>query len=198
MKLIYRGFFKIDKLPTSILPENAKKFREPTNEIALNLYSLLFTIPCFIIIYFVYTLKLSLYGGEIFVKFYESAILISILLLLPHEILHAICFPKNSEVNLFIMLTGACVACTTPIHKFRFIIMSLLPNIILGVLPLFVWLFFPHSNFSDYIFSISISNLLLGCGDYMNVFNAITQMPKDSMQQLSGMNSYWFIPDDIK
>lgn len=89
----------------------------------------------------------------------------------------------------------AFVTSTHPTTKIRFIMISLCPNLILGVLPLVVWLFLPPNLFiSNVIFSFGSINLLTGCGDLMNVFNALTQMPKGSYQQISGFNSYWFFP----
>ena len=35
-----------------------------------------------------------------------------------------------------------------------------------------------------------------GAGDYLNVFNAITQMPKGARTYLHHFNSYWYIPED--
>ena len=34
----------------------------------------------------------------------------------------------------------------------------------------------------------------MGAGDYINVFNAATQMPKNALTYLNGFNSYWYIP----
>ena len=37
--------------------------------------------------------------------------------------------------------------------------------------------------------------LLGGAADYLNVINALTQMPKGSLTYLYGMHSYWYIPE---
>ena len=34
-----------------------------------------------------------------------------------------------------------------------------------------------------------------GFGDYMNVFHALTQMPKNARTYLYGFHSYWFLPE---
>ena len=36
----------------------------------------------------------------------------------------------------------------------------------------------------------------MGGGDFMNMFNAAVQMPLGSLTQLSGMHSYWFMPEN--
>jgi len=52
-----------------------------------------------------------------------------------------------------------------------------------------------HPQVGAILFSFSISSLLLGVGDYVNVFNAAWQMPKNSITQLSGFHSYWYLPE---
>ena len=37
-----------------------------------------------------------------------------------------------------------------------------------------------------------------GTGDYYNVWNALTQMPKGSRTYLHGTNSFWYMPQDNK
>ena len=34
----------------------------------------------------------------------------------------------------------------------------------------------------------------MGAGDYLNVFNALTQMPKGARTYLHGFNSWWYMP----
>ena len=73
--------------------------------------------------------------------------------------------------------------------------MSLLPNVIFGWVPFIVWLVLPHiAILSNFLLAFSGLSNLNGAGDYLNAYNAIRQMPKGSMQQLSGMSSYWFMP----
>jgi len=39
--------------------------------------------------------------------------------------------------------------------------------------------------------AFAVINIFFGAGDYMNMYNAWRQMPKDAMTQLSGFHSYW-------
>ena len=36
----------------------------------------------------------------------------------------------------------------------------------------------------------------MGVGDYYNVFNALTQMPKGARCFLERQSSYWYMPED--
>ena len=36
----------------------------------------------------------------------------------------------------------------------------------------------------------------MGIGDYYNVFNCLTQVPKGGLVYMSGMHSYWYLPEE--
>jgi len=200
MNLEFKGFYKnVEQLPVADLPERAVKFKEPDSMLKLNLIASLFVIPVIILIILAIALKSYLFGEDIYMVYFNLwAIILALLTIFPHEVLHAICFPKDQKVQLWLMpaFLGAFVVSTAPISKRRFIFLSLLPNIVFGLLPLIIWIFLPiESEFAASILTFSVLCLLFGVGDYLNVFNAIWQMPKGSIQQLSGMNSYWYIPE---
>lgn len=75
--------------------------------------------------------------------------------------------------------------------------MSLMPSIVFGLLPLILWLFIPeHNQISNFLLCFGSINLLVGAGDYLNVFNALVQMPKGAVTQMSGFHSYWYLKDN--
>ena len=116
----------------------------------------------------------------------------SMLSMFPHEFLHAICFKEDvfmynnlSQGLLFVVGTEA-------MSKSRFVLMSLLPNIVFGVIPYLIFLICPR------LLGFGMLGLLcvgMGFGDYINVYNALTQMPKGSKTYLCGMHSYWYMPE---
>lgn len=84
----------------------------------------------------------------------------------------------------------------TPMTKARFIVMSLMPSLILGWLPFMAGLHVcPSADIGGILMAAGIFGAIMGCGDYMNMFNAAVQMPKGSLTQLLGMHSYWFMPE---
>ena len=197
MKLIYKGISKSnEQLPIGVLPENAVKFKEPKNMTETMIIASIFVLPAMLGV-LLFLLGSSLLHGDLEVNGTFRGILLAMLSLVPHEYLHAICFGKETEVELFIApkQIALFVVSTQPVSKGRFIFMSLLPNLAFGWLPLAVWMILPYNAvFSDHLLTFSVLSILFGIGDYLNVFNAVRQMPKGSMQQLSGFNSYWFIP----
>lgn len=199
MKLVWKGKYEgEDQLPVGNLPPGAVRFKEPETPTRLNLVASLFIIPVIIMMIIAMIIKAQISSsGTTFGLFNIWGMILSLLMIIPHEFLHAIAFPRDAEVEVWYSIKNmmAFVISTCPTSKRRFIFLSLLPNAVFGLLPLIVWLFLPESRISDIVFSFAIFSLFMGVGDYLNVFNASTQMPKGSITQLSGFHSYWYMPD---
>ena len=43
---------------------------------------------------------------------------------------------------------------------------------------------------------MGLFSLSMGAGDYMNVYHAITQMPKGALTYLSGFHSFWYLKEN--
>lgn len=198
MKLSYKGFFKNnEQLPKGELPANAVKFKEPDDMVSLSVVSSLFLFPALfgVIIIAIFSYLLH---GELYIGFTLIGTLAAVLCMIPHELLHAVCFGKKAEVELYVApkQLSLFVVSAQPISKARFIFLSLLPNLVFGWIPLVVWAVLPHGGFGNHLFTFAIISIMFGAGDYMNSFNALRQMPKGSLQQISGFNSYWFMPEE--
>ena len=79
--------------------------------------------------------------------------------------------------------------------KAGFIFMSMLPNLVFGFIPFFLFLINPSWTLLGTLGAMAIS---AGTGDYYNVWNALTQMPKGSRTYLHGTNSFWYMPQENK
>lgn len=199
MKLVWKGIYKNQgQLPVGKLPAHAVKFKEPESMVKLNIVSAVFVIPVILIIGLAGLFKTFIIGSVPEITIFNLwGVLLALLMVIPHEFLHAVVFPRGSEVELWFMpgFVGAFIVSTAPISKARFIFLSLLPNIVFGFIPLLIWTFLPQDlAITNIVCSFAFISLLFGAGDYLNVWNATFQMPRGSMQQLSGMNSYWFMP----
>jgi len=202
MKLILKGEFKSkDQLTIGQLPENAIKFEEPESMEALNKAAAFFLIPVVLMLIFFYILKFgfSFDLKNLFSSGYILGFLIAFLCVIPHELLHGICFPKEAEVELWWSPKNLIVFVhsTAPITKMRFIMLSLLPSFVFGMLPLILWLFVPvsESGLGSALWGFGMISLFLGVGDFLNVYNAFRQVPNGALTQLSGFHSYWFYPE---
>ena len=200
MKLIYRGRYTgEDQLPRADLPPGAVPFREPADTAALNLAAMKWSLLALALAAALGAATIPLRGGLVLGAgfWFMAGFAASFLTLLPHELLHGVCFGRGAEVHLFVSPKDlmAFVVCTRPISKARFILMSLLPNLIFGWLPFLLWCLTPYSGaWSDGLLWFSLCCISFGGGDYLNVWNALRQMPRGSVQQISGFHSYWYMP----
>lgn len=115
----------------------------------------------------------------------------SMVALFPHEFLHAVCFKE--DVYLYTNWKQGMLFVVGPetMSKGRFILMSLLPNLILGFIPYLIGIIFPGLAFFSVFGALSIG---MGAGDYYNVWNAVTQMPNGARTYLYQFNSFWYMP----
>lgn len=189
----YAGKYSGDEstLPQRELLPGTVPFKEPEN---MKKLALVANIGCIIIMillmipYFILALKYFL-GNTIWLMI---GALCSLLSLFPHELLHAVCFKKDVYMYTNLKQGLLFVAGTEDMSKSRFIFMSLLPNIIFGFIPYIVFLIFPQ------LIGVGLFGLICigaGFGDYMNVFNAITQVPNRAKIYMSGIHSYWYKED---
>lgn len=197
MKLIFKGRYKSeDQLPKANLPQNAVRFIEPETPAKVNIACIVYAIPVFLLLGIAVAIKTGIYG-EARGSLNFFAILLGLIMILPHELLHGIAFPKDAEVQIWFSIKNMMAFCvsTYPTSKRRFVFLCLLPNVVFGLLPLIFWVVVPFAK-TDILFSFSAFSLLAGVGDYLNVHNALIQMPKGSITQLSGFHSYWYYPDN--
>ncbi len=191
MKLHYMGKYDLnpESLPTKPHKPNYVKFKEPEDSKKLSAIVTIISIPLLVILCI-----------PIFMKGYQDTFeaigigsILALLVLFPHELIHAICFKE--DVYLFTNLKQGMLFVVGPedMSKARFIFMSLLPNIILGFIPYLIFLVNPNLVILGAFGAINIAS---GAGDYLNVFNAITQMPKGSRTYLHHFNSCWYMPEE--
>lgn len=199
MKLVWKGKMKsLNDLPKGELPENAVVFKEPETPEKFNLAATFFTLPVTAFAVILFFLKSAVYGWISF-PVHIAGVLASFLAVLPHELLHAVCFPKDADVGIYYSPKNLMmfVMSVHPVSKARFILLSLLPSMVFGLAPMVIWLFVPDGPFwHGTLFTGGFLSLLMGSGDYVNAVNALRQMPKGAYTQPSGFHSYWFMPAD--
>jgi len=190
----YEGQYSGDEnsLPRGEHPANAVRFREPEDMKKLAMVGnagaavvcVLQLVPVAILIARQSFERLPLW------RFYIGMVA-ALLSLFPHELLHALCFKK--DVYMYTNLKQGLLFVVGPedMSKGRFIFMSLLPNLVFGFLPYMLFYFFPQAVWPGALGALCIG---MGFGDYINVFNALRQMPRGSRTYLYGMHSYWYMP----
>ena len=166
---------------------NAVAFKEPDHDkfaIIANVGSFVLLILLGFVVYLLGNPNAS--GAN---KQLEIGVICGALTIIPHELLHAICFKEDVYIYSNPSKMLFFVHGTEDMSKKRFIFMSLLPNIVFGLIPYIIFLINPNLMFWGVFGALCIG---MGFGDYFNVFNAITQMPKGAKTYLSGFHSYWY------
>lgn len=194
MKITWKGKFdgNPEHLPHGEHKPNAVKFKEIDDPKKFGLFINLLTIPLFFVTFFLFFLRrtspltnLGLLIGCI----------LSLICLLPHELLHAVCFKEESQIYTNLKNGMLFVVGTEDMSKSRFIFMSMLPNIVFGFVPFLLYLLFPSLTVLGAMGALSIP---MGIGDYYNVYHALTQMPKGARTYLYGFNSWWYLPESTE
>ncbi|MCI9256964.1 DUF3267 domain-containing protein [Acutalibacter sp.] len=111
--------------------------------------------------------------------------------LVPHELLHALCF--KGDVYFYTNLSQGMLFVAGPedMSKSRFVFMSLLPNLVFGFVPYLLGMLFGV----PFLLAFGALSAGMGAADYFNAFNALTQMPKGARTYLYQFNSFWYLPE---
>ena len=163
-------------------------FKEAENmnklSIIMNILALVIGVITIAIYFIVARKPLEIWGWILF-----------LVTMIPHEFLHALCF--KGDVYMYENLRKGMLFVVGPgtFTKGEFVFMSLLPNIVFGFIPFLIFLIDPSHTILGTLGAAAIS---AGAGDYYNVFNALTQMPKGSRTYMHGTNSFWYMPADSK
>lgn len=196
MKLHYMGKFNKDpeSLPHGEHKANAVKFKEPENPKKLAIVANAISIVIMIVLAVPAFFRYQNFQTFDLLKIYIGIVL-SLLSMFPHEFLHAICFKK--DVYMYSNLSQGMMFVIGPetMSRKHFVFMSLLPNLVFGVIPYIIGMIFPNMII---LLSLGVFATGMGAGDYLNIFNALTQMPKGARTYLYQFNSYWYIPQNEK
>ncbi len=137
-------------------------------------------ICIFLVILCIAVLFLKVFNSAISIKplFLILGFLIGFLLLIVHEILHGIVYPKNVNVSIgFIKPITFVALASYPMSKKRFIIMCLLP-FILGIIPMLIFILLNNSTICNLSFGMMCMGLISPYPDVYNVFQVIRKVPK--------------------
>lgn len=192
MKFHYNGKFNGDpeSLPTREHEEGNVPFKEPSSPkklaIVINIIAVVITLALLVPVHII---------SCVYNKPPIAFLLMCVgcmLVILPHEFLHALCF--KGDVYMYNNLKqGMCfVVGPELMSKGKFIMMCLLPNIVFGFIPYILWMIFPNLWYLGFWGALAIG---MGGGDYMNVINALFQMPRGAKTYMHGMNSFWVMTD---
>ena len=194
MKLHYMGKYSGNEedLPNLGHEPDCVAFKEPEDSKELskkaNIISIFVIVPLLLVFYWRNYTYGQTSASSTFLGF-----ALSFLTLFPHEFLHAVCFKE--DVYLYTNLKQGMLFVTGPerMTKGRFIFLSLLPNLVFGLIPFVLFLIFPRLQILG---AMGVMALGMGCGDYLNVYNTIRQVAKGAKVYSYGFHSYWYLPKE--
>lgn len=196
-KIIWKGIIKSeDDFPTADIPKNAKKLDSEEDMKKMQIKALPFIIPSILVCFICMFLKTFIASEKVInVGFLFIGVIIGFLLIIVHELLHAIAFPRNSIVYIGIMpksLTAVALS-SSPVKRNRFIFLSILP-IILGIIPLVIFCFSSNNlkELNGLMFGMAIMGMVSVYPDIYNVFNILKVVPKNATIQNNKNTTYYF------
>lgn len=119
-------------------------------------------------------------------------LLLAFVSLVPHELLHALCFREDVYMYTALNKGMMFVVGSESMTKGHFVFMSMLPNLVFGFIPFAVFLINPAMTLLGTLGAFAIA---FGSGDYINAINALIQIPKHGLTYLYRQNSYWYMPE---
>ena len=187
MKFHYGGQYSgnPEDLPHSVHEEGSVQFKEPSDMKTLStIISIISLVLLALLFALIYIRSGSINAGFMPYILYIPAMFV-------HEMLHAVCYKEDVYLyhnlkNMMLFVIG-----TERISKGRFILKSLLPSIVLGIIPFIIFMINPFSRTLGIFGALGIAS---SAGDYYNVFNTITQVPAGAKVYLDKMNTYWYMP----
>lgn len=197
MRLIYKGKFSGNEadIPSDEHRPGAKKFKEPemkTFMVMINIAALVISVSLIIVVALIARPMSDRDSAPLMGMQLIGAAVLSMLVIFPHELLHALCFKKEVYLFTYFKSGAAFVVGNEDMSKTRFVIMSLFPNLVFGFLPYILFLLFNELVFLGALGALCIGQ---GAGDYLNVFNALTQVPNGAKIYMHGFHTYWYVPD---
>lgn len=188
MKFHYAGKFNGDEnsLPQREHEPGHVPFKEPSD---MKKFSNIMTLASIVVYIIFLGIGYFINGHDLWTGI---GFWLGFLCLVPHEFLHAICCKEDVYMYTNLKQGMLFVVGLENMSKTRFCLMSLLPNIVLGFVPFIIYMINPSLEILGELGAFSIAS---GVGDYINVFNALTQMPKGAKTYLNGMHSYWYLPE---
>lgn len=195
--IIWQGVIKSEEeFPASGIPQNAVRVDMEEDIKKMQMKALPFMIPSVFICLVCMLVKTALAKERVVnFLFLFVGVLAGILLLVVHELLHAVAFPKDATVYIGIMPKGmAPVALSpSPVKRNRFLFISILP-VLLGVIPLVLFCVSKSSlrELNGVLFGMAVMGMVSVYPDLYNAAHILKKVPSGAMIQNDKNTTYYF------
>lgn len=182
------------------LPENAQKLEAPASIEELMKKSMpIAVILCAVMILALFIKRYVSQSNVVFPPAVLGGLLPGFLLLIVHEWLHAIVYPKEAQVTIG-KLQGKLVflaLASFPLNRGRFIVMCLLP-FLLGIVPFVLFLSAPPQKtvFNGLMFGLACPGMVSPYPDVYNVILVLKQSGKNDKIMFYEDDIYCLAPEE--
>ncbi len=192
MKLVWKGKLTKDKgFPKPEIPKDAKVFLGDENSWYIYIIGIAILILGIVLLKF----KLNYFEGLRMKRIgYLIGLALAFLFMAVHELIHGLSCPRGSTVNYYYSIYGITCYPLSPMTRNRYIFMAIVPAVILGLIPLVIWIFMPVKFVmtNSILFTFSLGSLGGSAADLYNILKTSIKVPKNSYIQASGTKVYWF------
>lgn len=196
-KIVWKGIIKSEKdFPAADIPKDAKKIDSEEDMKKMQIKALPFMIPSVFLCFIGMFVKTFIANEKVInVGFLFLGIIIGLFLIIVHELLHAIAFPKKATVYIGIMpksLTAVALS-SSPVKRNRFIFLSILP-VVLGLIPFVIFCLSSNNlkELNGILFGVSIMGMISVYPDIYNVCNILKVVPKNGTIQNNKNETYYY------
>ena len=201
MKIVFKS--KLSHLPSANIPQGWCKLQELSSVRVLTTGYLLFSIPLVLLTFLAFFLKGILHDITVSELYAQTAVPIvslptAILLLVAfcfiHESIHVWTGPRDSTVYIVPLPSRLAIGaiCQEPMTRNRTIVVNIMPFLVLGMLPLILWLFIsPTFVFLNaFLFYFYLAGLFGGVGDLTIIWFTL-KIPATALVQNEGFDTYY-------
>lgn len=196
-KIIWKGIIKDEgEFPSANIPKNAIRLDSEEDMKKMQIKALPFMIPSILLCFISMFIKIFLAGEKVFnIGFLFVGLVIGFLLIVVHELIHAMFFPKDAIVYIGIVpksFTAVCLS-SSPVKRNRYIFLSLAP-IILGLVPLIIFCVSDNNlkMLNGIMFGMAIMGMVSVYPDIYNIFNILKVVPKNATIQNDKNETYYY------
>lgn len=193
------GLEDLEKNETEKLPDNAVMLKEGDRVEDLYKKGFFLILPILLLMIILAYIKCKGMKGnlspDLNVLIAAAAGVIACVLLSDiHEFIHGIVLPLKAKKIIYKLNNAKCVYCNAVVSKSRIIAVNLAPFTLLSAVPFILWMKFGQLLPIEYML-ISVIVIWLMClislGDFANVFNIMTQVPRGCKVMNHGFHTYY-------
>ena len=187
MKIRYKGSFdgKVNHLPPVEPVADAARLEEPGKPRDLVRKANIGAAILFCVLLMLVVLRGGLGALHI------GGVIVAALVILPRELLRAVCYRDECWFYMNFQESMPFVTGAEHQSKLRFLVTTLLPDVIFGLIPLILFFIWPNLSLLG---TMGLLCLPMGCGDYLLAWLVLRQVPHSAMLYRQYFHTYWYYP----